>query len=436
MLSLVIALGAALPGTAAEVLPPLRTAAGEPVCAVYFFPHWWDPWKTDDDAILRDLALLRGWGINTLLIDHEWSQAIDGNFALLDRSHRLAKQAGMQIVPWLSLKTWCDMAAPEDRRRLVREMYGVELSRSRNQAGESAGILPYDEATIAAGVAYTEQYLERYLQDGALARFMHDGKPCPAVALTVELSWPDGGFDDRTNARFRTWCLAKYRTAEALNAAWGTTLAGFGAIDPCDKGIFDFEGLVAGTAAHPVACEDHLEFRSELVNEGLAEQKRRLLLKYPDLQIVTELPYQAGSEHPHAIGYRIGYAANPVTADHADIVVLRLTGPLSAAEQAVQTQWIRDSGKQFIMCYRTYNDWGAKEDLIEPQGEAYASLAATFANGIGFYSWNEMVDVHLAEWRPGAPENQMTVRDEVAARMQRQAEAMVRHYLKIVADAP
>jgi len=436
MIGLMIALGAAAPIAAADVLPPLRTADGEPVCAVYFFPHWWEPWKSSDEEILRDLALLRSWGINTLLIDHEWSQAIDGNFALLDRSHRLAKQAGMQIAPWLSLKTWSDMASSDDRRRLVREMYGVELSCSETQEGQQAGLLPYDEATIAAGVAYTEQYLERYLQDGALARFLRDGKACPAVALTVELAWPEGGFDERTNARFRDWCRARYATVERLNQAWGTALADFAAVEPTDTAVFDFPDLVAGTAAHPAAGEDHVQFRSELVNEGLAEQKRRLLAKYPDLLIVTELPYQAGAEHPHAIGYRIGYAANPVTADHADVVVLRLTGPLTPAEQEVQARWIRESGKQFILCYRTYSDWGALEAQIEPLGEACASLVAAFGHGIGFYSWNEMVDVHLAEWRPGAPDNQMTVRGEVAARMQRQAEAITRHYREAVARLP
>lgn len=112
-----------LTGAVAQPHLPLRTNEGQPLCAVCFFTHWWEPWRSQDGAILADLSRLRAGGINTLLVDHEWSQAIDGNWRLLDRGHRLARESGMGIVPWLSLKSWSDIAAgssPSDGDQPVR----------------------------------------------------------------------------------------------------------------------------------------------------------------------------------------------------------------------------------------------------------------------------------------------------------------------------
>lgn len=35
-------------GTTGAFAPnePLRVANGDPVCAIYFFSHWWESWKT------------------------------------------------------------------------------------------------------------------------------------------------------------------------------------------------------------------------------------------------------------------------------------------------------------------------------------------------------------------------------------------------------
>ena len=115
-----LALGCvSLPAGPVAAASPLRLANDEPLVCIYYFPHWWEPWKSSDEAVLRDLRRLRGAGFNTLLLDHEWSQAIDGNWRWLDRSHRLAAQAGMKILPWLSAKSWGDVS-PGDRARLAR----------------------------------------------------------------------------------------------------------------------------------------------------------------------------------------------------------------------------------------------------------------------------------------------------------------------------
>ncbi len=83
---------------------PLRLPHDEPMVCIYHHPHWWGSWKSSDEAVLNDLRRLRGMGFNTLLLDHEWSQAIDGDWRWLERSHRPAAQAGLRIMPWLSVK--------------------------------------------------------------------------------------------------------------------------------------------------------------------------------------------------------------------------------------------------------------------------------------------------------------------------------------------
>jgi len=125
---------------------PLRLPDGRPFACVYYFGHWWDPWKSDDDAIRKDFAALKEMGISVIACDHEWSQAIDGNFRWLDREHKLAKEAGLQILPWLSAKTWCDLSDP-GRPKLIKEQYGVDLKLSETQDGKPGCVIPWDEAT-------------------------------------------------------------------------------------------------------------------------------------------------------------------------------------------------------------------------------------------------------------------------------------------------
>ena len=405
------------------VRPPLRTADGEPLCAIYYFPQWWEPWKSQDDAVRRDLALLKSKGVNTLLIDHEWSQAIDGDWRWLDRGHRLAKEAGLGIVPWLSLKTWSDMASDPGRIRLVKEQYGVDLAIGVDQDGNPSTPLVYDEGTIEAGYRYTKAYLDRYLTDGAMARVLSEGKARPVVALTVEVSWDRGSFDDRTNALFREWLTERYGSVQALNDAWGTTYADMAAVEPRGKAVFDYEGRIAGTAQHPAAVEDHVEFRSLMINQGLTRIRERILADYPDVLIATEMPYQLGSQHPHAVSFRIAYGSNPSAAGHADILFLRMTGPLDAAEARTLDDYLERTGQRAVLCYRTYSDWGAPSGglTVDDVARIYARGAAEHADGVGFYSWNECVDVHLTAPGEGSPDNDWAVPQKVADRMQSQA---------------
>ena len=108
LLSLGIGLGLACSALTASEKGAIHLPDGQPLVCMYYFTHWWEPWKSDDNAILSDFQRLRSIGVNTVLLDQEWSQTIDGNWKWLDRDFRLAEQTGIKIVPWLSLKTWSE----------------------------------------------------------------------------------------------------------------------------------------------------------------------------------------------------------------------------------------------------------------------------------------------------------------------------------------
>ncbi len=45
---------------------PLRLPDGQPLVSMYYFTHWWEPWKSDDSVILEDFQHLRSMGVNTV----------------------------------------------------------------------------------------------------------------------------------------------------------------------------------------------------------------------------------------------------------------------------------------------------------------------------------------------------------------------------------
>jgi hypothetical protein len=400
------------------------------VC-IYYFTHWWEPWKSNDEAIRQDLRRLLGLGFNTLLLDHEWSQAIDGDWKLLDRANRLAAESGMSVVPWLSPKTWCDIT-PGHRQQKAREWFGVEVKYGLSQDGKPAAPLIYDEAIITAGTKYTLMYLDRYLS-GPVLRLAWQGKLRPVVSLSVETAW-DGSFDDATNERFRRWLEGKYGTIAALNAAWGTALASFAAVDPRDKAVLDYAGQVAGKAAHPQAVEDHVAFRAGTIASTLREIGAAVRRKYPEVLFLAETPYQYESRHPHAENYRIGYGANPESCDWAEVVLFRCTGPLTPAETEALHRHEQRTGQRFVLTYRTYSDWDVtpQAGVFQRSVETYAGQAAGLGSGFGFYSFNEMVDTHVAFSSALPADQQAGWTAERAERAIGLMGAMAKRYLELV----
>lgn len=373
----------------------LRLPAGEPLTCIYYFPHWWEPWKSSDDAIRADLKRLRRTGFNTLLLDHEWSQAIDGNWKWLDRSVRLARESDMAIVPWLTIKTWSDIA-PGHRHQLAREWFGVDIPFGQHQDGSPAGPIIWDRSVRIAGVRYARMYLERYA-DQALLRLRWNGKDRPVISLSVESGW-DGGFDDGSSERFQRWCRRKYGSIGALNRAWGTSLLRWDGINPRDASVFDYKRHGEGQAAHPQAVEDHVLFRSETIRDVLGAIGKEIRRTHPDVLLMAEYPYQYEAEHPHAKAYRLQYGADPISCDWADIVLVRATGPLTEKELAAMERHRQRTGQRFIMTYRTYADWDLSpaSDAFSVAVRTFAGQAAHWGSGFGFYSWNEMVDTHVA----------------------------------------
>ena len=411
---------------------PLRLPDGRPFVCVYYFGHWWDPWKSDDDLIREDFRALREMGVSVLGVDHEWSQAIDGDWKWLDREHRLAKEAGLQILPWLSLKVWSDLSSAH-RIELMKEWYGVDLKLGETQDGSPGPVQIWDDETIKGGAAYAAEYIERY-KDQALLRLDWHGESRPVVALSVELAW-GGGFGAQTTERFRAWLRQRYTTLKAINEAWGTDYTRVHQIEPKDTDTFDYAHLQSGEAKHPQAVEDHIEFRAQTISESLGRQAELLRKTHPDVLILAELPYQFRSQHPHAQGYRIGYAANPSCVRSADIIFFRCTGPLNQEEADFLAEWMADTGQPAILTYRTYSDWcneRTREEIAKAAG-LYAGQAAEWANGFGFYSWNEMVDVHLAPSRPEDMDQRGALTVEQSKRGIALMGAMVGQYLRVVA---
>jgi hypothetical protein len=405
--------------TAAEAQPPLRLPDGEPLMAVYFFGHWWEPWKSDDEAIRRDLKRLREMGFNTLLVDHEFSQMLDGNWKWLDREHRLAKECGFTLVPWLEAHCGRDIAVG-DRRQVASKRFGVpEVPLTVTQDGQPGAALITAEAFKQYLSAYAAAYLERYRDDGALLRVMKDGKPRPVISLSVEMDFT--AFDPETNEGFRKWLREKYGAdVSALNAAWGTKFESFEQVDPQDKSIFDYSNLEQNV---PPAVQDHAAFRAQVCNDVFADVKARVAEKYPDTLFLAEVPYQFEGSHPHAIGYQWSCAMLPEAVRFADILLLRWTqGQPTSTEGRAVRDYARDSGADTVICYRV-------STLLNAD---FGPATAEIANGLGYYSWNEMVDCHAAENPPGVGIDAFRIDAAMSRDLVARMEAANRAYLEAV----
>jgi hypothetical protein len=372
---------------------PLRLTSGEPLICAYFFGHWWEPWKSDDDAIRGDLARLKELGINAICLDHEPQQWFDREWHWVDREHRLAKEAGLGIIPWLEAKCGADMGRHFEN---FRKYYGIDVPRAMDQDGDPQNALIWHPDYVRALTAHTLRYLERFGDDGALLRVRKDGRVRRVISLTVETGWDDVSFDEGTNARFRQWLAAHYFDIAALNQAWGTSYRSFDDVDPRDKQIFDYEQVYRDSKrdAVPKAVADHTRFRAELINQALAEVKRRVSERYPDLLFLAEIPYTWHHDHPDAVAHTYRSAMLPIAVEYADIVMLRTVDNRLGEQDQAECRRLLAEGKDVILAHRTY----AATNFSYPDAAAIiAGQAATVANGLGYYSWNEMVDTHIVQ---------------------------------------
>lgn len=376
-----------------------RLPGGEPLIGAYFFTRWWEPWRSDDEQVRRDLRLLRELGVNTLFIDHQPSQMYDGEWAGLDRDHRLARQAGMAILPWLESKCGLD-AATADRFAEIKRRWGVQLARAERQDGTPAQTLVWQPEFACYLAAYIDDYLTRYSDSGAILRLQRGGKTYRVVSPCVELGWEDVSFDAATNERFRGWLRGQYADIDALNAEWGTAYADFAAVDPRDTTVFDYSELQQ--PRQPPAVEAHCRFRAELCRDAMAAVCDRLRQRHDDLLFAAELPYEFGYAHPHALGYQWQYAALPAIAAWADILVIRTGGDPGEPSLSLLRDYVARTGCMLILTHRISPAQGpGRGPLDAALIRRFATLSADLNAGLGYYSWNEMVDTHVAPHGPG-----------------------------------
>lgn len=370
----------------------LRLPSGESLVSIYFFTHWWEPWKSSKNEIRRDLKRLREVGVNTLCLDHEPQQAFDGNWRWIDRAYSLAKEEGMKIIPWLEVQCVADA-------HVFKEWYSISVPPSMKQNGESCSIKLFHPLYRQALEKYARDYLQRYLGKEELLRVVLNGKERPVISLTVEVGWNEAGFDEESINLFRTWLRKKYRSIPVLNKAWETEFSSFDEIDPRDTTIFPYAETIRKASEYrnrslvPLSVQEHARWKATIINDALADVKASLLKDYPDLLFLVEVPYNFSNNHPQAISYTFERGMFPDAVAHADIVMFRTVDNALSQEELTECRNLQMEGKFVILSHRTY-------DVDRFSGEDRQKLiiwqATNYANGLGYYTWNEMLDTHIA----------------------------------------
>ncbi len=401
-----------------KALQPLHLPDGEPLLCIYFFGHWWEPWKNDDSAIRRDLKNLKGLGFNTILVDHEFSQMLDGNWKWLDREHRLAKEAGFYIVPWLEAHCGWDITVG-DRAKIAGQLYNIPpIPLSVDQDGKPTQPKVYSEEFKRYLISYVSAYINRYLKEGRILRVLWEGKERPVISLSCEMDFT--AFDEETNRLFQEWLRKRYKNdIQSLNALWGTRYRDFAEIDPRNKEIFDYSRI--DQPLQPIAVMEHARFRAELCDLAFEGIKRELLKRYPNLLFLAEVPYQFGSLHPHALSYQWGRACLPEIVRFADIVLIRGTQGRLTPREIEEIGKLKRRGQKVIFCYRV-SLWIDKDF-----GEDIAKLC----EGLGYYSWNEMVDCHIVENPPGVGREEFRIDEKTYKELLRRVREANEAYLNI-----
>ena len=90
--------------------------------------------------------------------------------------------------------------------------------------------------------------------------------------------------------------------------------------------------------------------------------------------------------------------------------------------------------QRFVITYRTYSDWDVRPgtDAFQQRVRLYADQAAAPGDSFGFYSFNEMVDTHLA-YSPAMSVQQPSGWSPERAGAIGLVDAMARRYLQQVA---
>ena len=370
-------------GAKIELKDPIRLPDDQLLKTIYFFPHWWDPWKSDDAAVTADLHRMRELGFNTVCVDHEASQAVDREWYWLDREYELARQENMCILPWLQLQS-------ADRVSLMQFSH-LELERAVNQDGqpEEDSVLFRDGEFKKALAHYVSVYLDRYGSDPTLLRVKEKDKLRPVVGLMVETGWRSTSglplsFDEETNAYFQRWMKASYHDLEHLNSEWGTSYKSFDEIDPCDKTIFNY--AFEDKNNMPVAVREHTRFRARIISDALRDVARQVKKRYKDVLFAAEAAYPFSLDNQDANVYRWNNANEYKAVEFADIIFIRTVGNTSSGQVKKEQDLMMLNGKRVVLAYRLFDDSSSSRAV------AFGLDCASAANGLGYYNWNETAD--------------------------------------------
>lgn len=362
---------------------PIRLADDQLLKSIYFFGHWWEPWKIDDAAVTKDLQRIRELGFNTICVDHEVSQAVNKDWFWLDREYKLAGQEKVYVLPWLQLQAG-------DRENLMK-FSQLELKQAVDQDKQPApDSCDFRDGKFKEALAhYIDVYLDRYENDPALLRVKDGKRMRPVVALMVEVGWRDDkgmplSFDDDTNAYFRKWMKSSYYDLNHLNSKWGTSYKSFDEIDPCDKSIFDY--AFEDKQNMPVAVKEHVTFRARIISEALKDVAGDVSKKHKDVLFAAEIAYPFSVDNPDAGAYRWNDANDPRIVDFADIVFIRTVGNTSSGQVKKEQEMLILGGKKVVLGYRLFGD-SSNERAV-----GFAIDCAMSASGLGYYNWNETAD--------------------------------------------
>jgi len=380
---LVISIAANAFASRINLKDPIKLADDQTLRAVYFFPHWWDPWKSEDAAVTADLQKMKALGLNAICVDHEVSQAIDRDWYWLDREYKLAAAEKMSILPWLQLQC-------VDRNALM-QFSRLDLKPAVNQDKQiEADFANFRDGEFKRALThYVNVYLDRYENDPALLRIKERNKLRPVVGLVVEAGWRNGSglplsFDDDTNAYFRKWMKSSYHNLAQLNSKWGTTYKSFDEIDPCDKTIFNYAFEDKGNM--PMAVREHTHFRARIISDMLSSVAHDVQKKHKDVLFVAEVAYPFSSDDPNASVYHWNSADEYKSVDFADIIFIRTLGNTSTGQLAKEQELMMLNGKRLILAYRLFDDSAPSTPV------ALALDCAMSANGLAYYNWNETKD--------------------------------------------
>ena len=382
ILLIIAAIGCATAGKI-SVKDPINVVDGQSLKSIYFFPHWWEPWKSDDAAVTSDLKKMNSLGLNTVCLDHEVSQGLDKDWYWLDREFKLVGQEKMYILPWLQLHS-------VDRLNLMKFAHlPLKAAVNQDKVVEEDCVQYRDEEFRHALARYISAYLDRYKADPALLRVNWNGQTRPVVGMVMEIGWRNTSgaplsFDDDTNAYFRKWMKSSYRNLSELNKKWGTSYKSFDEINPCDKTIFNYNFEDKNNM--PVAVKEHMKFRARIINdayEGVAKEVRK---RHRDVLFAAETAYPFDLDNSEANTFKWNDANDIRTINFADIVCIRTMGNTSKDQVKKDQEMLMLNGKKVMLSYRFL------PDMQKDKATAFALDCASSANALGYYSWNETAD--------------------------------------------